>query len=130
MQKVILIAFLLVFGNTFAQKTPSDTVYKEPDADAAFPGGRSAMNKFILENLKFPETAGESIYEKIYIQFLVEKDGSIQNVEMLRAISDCPECNAELIRLVKSMPNWIPAKVKGEPVRSFYFLPVNFHPGS
>ncbi len=64
--------------------------------------------------------------QKVFLRFIVLKDGSIVNINVIRGAYDHPECDAEAIRVVKSMPNWIPAKISGQPVNSYFNLPVRF----
>lgn len=99
-------------------------VEEEPE----FPGGRAAMMKFLSENLVYPKIAiAENRSGKCYIQFIVEKDGSITNVVVKKGTPDCPECDKEAVRVVKLMPNWIPAKSDGKAVRTYFMLPIIFN---
>ena len=84
------------------------------------------MYAYITENLTLP--AGEEITGKCYVQFVVGKDGHIRDTKILRGIEGCPECNNAVIRLVKKMPDWIPATVEDQPVDSYYNLPITFEP--
>jgi len=90
-----------------------------------FPGGEKSMYKWLIENLKYPQIAREAgIQGTVYINFVIEKDGSISNVNCLRAIGG--GCDEEAMRVVKSMPKWEPGKQKGEPARVYFNLPVKF----
>lgn len=90
-----------------------------------FPGGDAARLKFLSENLKYPPAARDNgIQGKVYIQFVVERDGRITNAKVLRDIGG--GCGAEALRVVKSMPKWKPAKQQGRAVRSQFTLPVQF----
>ena len=90
-----------------------------------YPGGMDALASFISENIQYPQSAKENGVEGIcMIQFVIDKDGSVTNVECLNGVD--PECDAEAMRVVKAMPNWIPGKNNGEPVRVSYALPINF----
>lgn len=90
-----------------------------------FPGGESAMFKFISENLKYPAIAAENgIQGRVIVSFVVEKDGSITNIKILRSVS--PELDAEARRIVGIMPRWSPGRNNGKPVRTVYNLPVSF----
>jgi len=96
-------------------------VNQQPD----FPGGEKALIAYIKNNLKYPASASENgIQGRVTLSFVVEKDGSISNIEILR--SPAEELTQEAIRLVKSMPKWKPGKLKGEKVRVKYVLPVTF----
>ena len=91
-----------------------------------FPGGTAAMFKFLSENVKYPVIAQENgIQGKVQCQFIVEKDGSITNVEVVRSAGDA-SLDKEAIRVIKSMPKWKPGKEKGKAVRVKFSIPVNF----
>jgi len=97
------------------------------EEEPEFPGGRSAMMKFLSEHLVYPQIAiAENKSGKCYLQFVVEKDGSITNVVVKKGVPDCPECDKEAVRVVKLMPNWSPAKSDGKAVRTYFMLPVVF----
>jgi len=96
-----------------------------PEVDAEYPGGYEALMKFIAENIKYPKLAKESgISGKVYVTFVVEKDGSIGHVKIAREIGG--GCGAEAVRVIKSMPKWTPGKQNGRPVRTSYTVPINF----
>jgi protein TonB len=90
-----------------------------------FPGGMGALMKYLAENIKYPPLAKESgIQGRVFINFVVEPDGRISNVKVLRGIGG--GCDEEAVRVVKSMPKWSPGKQRGKPVRVSYNLPVKF----
>lgn len=90
-----------------------------------FPGGETAMLDFLKKHIQYPEQAKNASTEgKALIQFVVEKDGSITNIIILR--DPCTGCGQEAIRLLKTMPRWKPGKDKGQPVRTRFTLPVTF----
>jgi protein TonB len=90
-----------------------------------FPGGAEALYPYIGKNLKYPEQAVEEGIEGIvYLSFVVETDGKITGVTVLRGIGG--GCNEEALRVVRSMPNWTPGKQGGKPVRVKYNLPIRF----
>lgn len=102
-------------------------IYTIVDEQAEFPGGIAALKKYIMNNLRYPETAKElAISGKVFLQFVVSKEGTISNVKLLRGIPDCKECDLEAIRLVKAMPKWKSGKNNGKPVDSYFNLPVEF----
>ena len=106
--------------------TPDDDkVYEVCDEMPMFPGGPGALLQFIAKNVKYPADAIESKTEgRVSTCFIVEKDGSISNVEVLRSVS--PSLDAEAVRVIKAMPKWTPAKDKGKVVRVKYTVPVTF----
>jgi TonB family protein len=102
-------------------------IYEVVDETAQYPGGQEALKKYIKDNLKFPQTAIDmGIEGKCYLKFIVSQSGNISNVKVVRGVTDCPECDREAIRVVKSMPNFIPGKVNGKAVHSTFTLPVPF----
>ncbi len=124
------------FGNDFAPP-PAEVVEERPrtnpeihdivEEQAEFPGGVSAMKEYIARNMKYPEVAKEmGISGKTYLRFVISDRGSISNVKVVKGLPDCPECDQEAIRIVKSMPNWKPARNNGNAVNSYYNLPVTF----
>jgi protein TonB len=97
------------------------------EESAEFPGGIVALKAFIEANLEIPAVVVEKgIVGKCYLQFIVSKSGNISNVKSQRGVPNCPECDAEAIRMVKSMPAWKPGKIGGKPVHSTFNLPVSF----
>lgn len=90
-----------------------------------FPGGEEALYKYLAGNITYPQKAKESgIQGRVFVTFIVEQDGSISDVRVLRGIGG--GCDEESIRVVKTMPKWIPGKQRGKPVRVQYNLPVKF----
>lgn len=101
------------------------TIYTVVDEMPQFPGGDSAMVAYITNNVHYPQTEKEKgIQGKVFVGFVVEKDGGISNVEIKRGIST--ECDTEAIRAVKGMPNWEPGKQSGALVRTAIILPISF----
>jgi len=91
----------------------------------SFPGGDAAMMKWLGENISYPAAASEEGVEgRVTVQFIVEKDGSVSNVIVVRGKH--PALDAEAVRVVKKMPKWTPGRNNGQPVRVTYNLPVTF----
>lgn len=90
-----------------------------------FPGGTQALQKFITSNMEYPSDAlRDSIKGRVLVQFTVEKDGSITDIEVLKHVH--PLLDAEAVRIVSGMPRWIPGKHFGFPRRVRYTIPVTF----
>lgn len=105
----------------------AESICSFPEQEAEYPGGKVALTEFIKQNLHYPETALESEIEgKTYVGMVINLDGSISDVKILRGVPGCPECDKEAIRIVKIMPKFTPAQVNGKDVRSRYTLPVVF----
>ncbi len=105
-----------------------ETIVAVPDEPAQFPGGNEALRKFLAENLVYLQRAAEEgLSGQCYIQLLITEDGTITNPKVKHGVPDCPECDAEAMRLVKLMPKWIPGKIEGKAVNSLYYLPISFY---
>ena len=91
-----------------------------------FPGGQAELFKYLSENVKYPVIAQENgIQGRVICQFVVNKDGSIVDVEVVRSGGDA-SLDKEAVRVIKSMPKWKPGKQRGKAVRVKYTVPVNF----
>ena len=91
----------------------------------AFPGGEAKLMEYVAKNIKYPQIARETgIQGRVFVGFVVEPDGSVSNVKVLRGIGG--GCDEEAMRVVKGMPKWKPGKQRGKAVRVSYMLPVNF----
>jgi len=102
-----------------------NVVFQVVETMPGFPGGDQALFKFLGENVKYPVIAQENgIQGRVICQFVVNKDGSIVDVEVVRPVD--PSLDKEAIRVIKSMPKWSPGKQRGKAVRVKYTLPVNF----
>lgn len=102
-----------------------EEVFLVVEDDPEFPGGLSALSQYLASNIKYPTLAKENnITGKVFVSFVVEKDGSVGQVKILRDIGG--GCGAEAVRVVKAMPKWKPGKQRGKPVRTQFNLPVDF----
>ena len=90
-----------------------------------FPGGEEARLTYLNENVRYPTMAREAgIQGRVFVEFVVEKDGSVTNVRVVRGIGG--GCDEEAIRVVQSMPRWIPGKQRNVPVRVRFNMPIRF----
>lgn len=90
-----------------------------------FPGGELALRKYIGNAIKYPVIAQENgIQGKVYVTFVVGKDGSISNASIARGVD--PSLDKEALRVVNSLPKWKPGKQRGKPVNVSYTVPINF----
>ena len=91
----------------------------------SFPGGPSALMQFLSSNIKYPVVAEENgVQGRVVCTFVVERDGSITDVRVIKSVD--PSLDKEAVRVVKSMPKWIPGKQNGSAVRVKYTVPVTF----
>lgn len=103
----------------------SDKIVDFPDVQAEFEGGSEALKKYIGKSVVYPEIAMElGDQGKVYIEFVVEKDGSITNVKIMRGVSN--EIDREATRVISEMPHWRPAINDKKIVRSRCRVPINF----
>lgn len=110
---------------TVNESTTEDPVFLVVEVMPEYIGGESAMYEFIGKNIKYPDEAKkEGIQGRVFLSFVVEKDGQISNVEILRGIGG--GCDEEAVRVLKSMPNWTPGQQRGVPVRVQYRMPIKF----
>lgn len=90
-----------------------------------FPGGDAALKAYLAQSVKYPTIAQENgIQGKVYVSFVVGKDGSITNAKIARSVD--PSLDKEALRVVNSLPKWKPGKQGGKPVRVSYTVPINF----
>lgn len=100
-------------------------IFKVVEEMPEFPGGAAKMMEFIQKNIKYPMMARESdIQGRVFVNFVVEPDGSITNVTVMRGIGG--GCDEEALRVVQSMPNWKPGKQRGSAVRCSFTVPIIF----
>ena len=117
-------------GNLFEQlfdlaTSYEDTVYQIVEQMPQYTGGEEAMMKYVAENIKYPQAAKDkNISGRVFVGFVIEKDGSVSNVKVVRGIGG--GCDEEAARVIKEMPKWKPGMQKGKPVRVNYMMPIFF----
>ena len=112
-------------AEAYQQANEPQDVYESVEQMPEFPGGMEEMMKFLQMNIQYPANAAKNNVEgRVILQFVVEKDGQIGDVKVARSVD--PELDAEALRVVKSMPNFIPGRQDGKPVAVWYTLPINF----
>ena len=145
MKRLIIFFYLLSAATSFGQEEERNkSTLEEPppppepeikpdqatvpvDIPPEFPGGIPALRKYIADNLRYPEAATKNeIKGKCYLKFIVSETGKITNITIVRGLVDCPECNDEAIRLVSSMPDWIPGQHRNKAIAMYYNLPISF----
>jgi TonB family protein len=117
---------MILQGDTPSEIAHIDaTVVKNPDIGPSFPGGSTAMDKYILQHLVYPFVAFQNeIAGTVQVRFIVEPDGSLSSVTVLKGIGY--GCDESAIDLIKGMPRWTPGKKGGANVRCQVVLPVYF----
>lgn len=107
------------------EEIEEEEIFMLVESAPEFPGGDEARVRFLSENLKYPQMAKESgIQGTVYITFVVEKDGRVTDVRILRGIGG--GCDEEALRVVRMMPRWKAGEQRGRPVRVQFNLPVKF----
>ena len=107
------------------EEAPKAEIFTVVEEQPGYPGGDEARIRFLQENIKYPEEAKElGTQGKVFVTFVVEMDGSITDVRVLRGIGS--GCDEEAIRVVKSMPRWVPGKQRGQPVRVQFNMTIKF----
>ena len=106
-------------------RRPSNHVFDVVEEMPQYPGGNAALMEFLGNNIKYPVVAEENgIQGRVVVTFVIERDGSVTDVKVEKSVD--PSLDKEAIRVVKSMPRWIPGKQDGSPVRVKYTMPVTF----
>lgn len=109
----------------------TDSILSEPEVFSIvetmpeFPGGQREMTQFIQRNVEYPEVSRENeIQGKVYVNFTVDRDGSIIDTRIIRGVDSL--IDAEALRVINSMPKWKPGTQRGKNVKIKFTLPINF----
>jgi protein TonB len=117
----------LTFAQAKADQKSDEKVYSFVDEGASFgsKGDLSELYQFIAKNLRYPEEAKEKKIEgKVFAKFVIEKDGSVTNVEIVKGVGY--GMDEETLRVVKMLPKWNPGKQSGKAVRQAFTMPITF----
>lgn len=132
MKKFVLLTttLLFVFGvlemkAQFTTMYNGEEVYILADKEAEFPGGTIALVDYLMKNTRFEKDDFDALLGRVEVTFIVECDGSITNAKVTESSNDT-EVDEAALRIVKSMPKWIPAEIDDEPVRVTRSLPITF----
>ena len=111
------------YDPTFVPDPDTTIAYAHPDSMPRF---RGDLNKYFRDSLRYPQEAIEKkIQSTVYVTFIIERDGTVSNVKVLR--SSYPILSTEVIRVVSTMPQWSPGKQNGKTVRVQYVVPIHFN---
>ncbi|NDV94670.1 hypothetical protein D0T84_07020 [Dysgonomonas sp. 521] len=135
--KVLIFVFAVIFlphfiwgqntigADSLAQGTQKEKPFAVVEQMPSFPGGNIELYKYIAENFRIPVDVQreEGICTRVTARFVVEADGSISNIQILRTCYD--KAHKAFIDMIKSMPRWIPGKQNGKNVAVYYTLPIN-----
>lgn len=107
------------------EENENDEVFEIVEKNPSFPEGDKAQTDWIQQNMRYPQSAKEkNIQGRVLVQVIVNKDGSIVEPKVLRSVD--PDLDKEAIRLVSSMPKWIPGKNNGKEVRVHHSIVITF----
>ncbi|HTX88926.1 MAG TPA: TonB family protein [Bacteroidales bacterium] len=132
---LILVVFLFLGALTYGQQTgsaqdqsPYTVAIDYQKGQPNFPGGDDALQKFIRDNLHFPDSINRlNVSCKIYVSFTVDTTGSVTNVKLLKGVNKV--IDAEVLRVVSILPKWMPAVVKGKKSAMMIAMPVTVNTG-
>lgn len=133
MKKICLMLMLAALGfaaaaqtdNTPTREASSDEVYTIVEQDPEFPGGMEGLYRYLASNIQYPnEAKSKNVEGKVFVTFVIERDGTVTDVKTLR--TPHPTLALEAERVVRAMPKWKPGKSRGKAVRVQYTLPINF----
>jgi periplasmic protein TonB len=126
----LIILFVCLNSNTLYAQNPNveadslGEVHIITEEMPSFVGGDNALYDF-SKNIIYPLKAKENNVEgRVVVKFIIEKDGAVSNIEIIRKLGF--GCDEEVIRLIKTMPKWNPAKQSGKPVRVYFTMPISF----
>ena len=132
MKKLLIMSLMALFGLTTvsAQKTvvaqKNQKVFDVVEVMPEYPGGIQALFEYLSQNVKYPADAEtQKVEGRVIATFIVETDGTINNVEVVRPVF--PSLDAEALRVLSAMPKWTPGKQSGKEVRVKYTVPISFH---
>jgi len=107
------------------EEKKTEEIFKSVEQPPAFPGGDAALMKYLSSHIQYPTMAQENnIQGKVVVQFVVEKDGHVGDVKVVRSVDK--DLDREAVRVCKSLPKFTPGRQNGQAVRVWYTLPVNF----
>ncbi len=104
---------------------PPRTIYTAAESIPEYPGGMEALMKYLSMNIRYPEEAMKAdIQGRVIVKFVVNKDGSVSDAEVVKGVDE--SLDKEALRIVSTLPKWIPATVNGKAVDCYFSLPINF----
>lgn len=121
----VILLVLMSFSIDSTAQDSTEKIYVVVDQQPQFKGGEKARAKYLVNEIQYPENAAkQGIDGVVFVQFIVEKDGTVTNIKIKRGVNEL--LDAEAMRVVKNMPKWIPGMQKGKPVRVMVNMPIRF----
>lgn len=127
MKKLLILPALVIMMMLTNLESKAQKIYDFTSVDKTpdYPGGMKSFYQYLGKSIKFPEVAKKNKTQgKVFLSFVVEKNGALTDVEVLRGLTK--ETDAEAVRVLKESPKWNAGMVKGKPVRVKYNIAVNF----
>ena len=122
---IFIFLLVLAFFASAQEKTINQKVYSEVDEMPVFKGGQEALMKFLQDNIVYPEEAKKSGFQgKVFISFVIDELGVVRESRITRGVN--PALDKEAFRVVKLLPEWVPGKKEGKPVKVEMTLPIKF----
>jgi len=126
---IITLSLTVVFAKAQSKdsisKASTEEIHTKVDQNPAYPGGVMEFYKFLAHTLRYPSAAREkNIQGKVFVMFVVEKDGSLSTFKILKSLSD--DIDKEAVRALELSPKWEPGLLSGHPVRTYYTVPISF----
>ncbi len=118
---------ILSFQKSYSQSNSTDenTIYTKVDKMPEYPGGQVALVKYISKNIKYPaKYKKDKVNGRVFVSFVIDKTGKVVMAKIVKSLNE--ECDAEALRVISKMPDWIPGEKNGEKVAVQFGLPVNF----
>jgi hypothetical protein len=124
---LLLVSFKSFTQNSKNQTFDEDSIIFYPDVEPSFPGGELELNKYIIHNLKsLSECSSEDVGGTSFrLNFVIEKDGSVSNIDVIQKTEGCSQLINELKRILSTMPKWIPGEIEGIKKRVQVTIPLN-----
>ena len=134
MKNTLLVLFLLIIVKCYSQsdtsnlsKNNSEEIFTVVEEMPEFIGGKLELSKFITANLKTPKVSKDvGLSGKCFLKFIIDSNGNIKDISILKGVPNCIECDNEAVRVIKLMPKWKAGKQNGKNVAVFYNQVINF----
>lgn len=121
---IVMSGFIMINTQSLNAQSQEEPVFTFVEQMPQFTQGD--LNKYLIKQLKYPnEAIADSVTGKVITQFIIEKDGTVSGAEIIKS-SGSKSLDEEALRVIRTMPAWLPGKQNGKPVRVRYVLPVSF----
>ena len=116
---------VVVIHHVQKEDSGNNGIFQVVEQQPEFPGGMAELMKYLEKNLRYPQICKEQgVQGRVFLQFVVNTDSTISNIEVVKSVN--PHLDKEAVRVVSSMPKWVPGRQRGKPVRARFILPITF----